>query len=402
MNTKLLLLAVSFLLSADAQILKTTQPTNYLREGPGSYYQIIAALPSSVTVKKIEQKGSWIKVSTEHKDQGWLSENSFIAPAGTSTRDEKIIKGTGTSRASRAELAAAVKGFGDRYVHGNDQNTQEISKYSAPIVSPADMEQFEKSFSIEPFRGFLEVERPFDLRFHEEAIGLSIAQKIATQKGIVRNAAATLYINLIGNHIAKYTKAYDLGFRLYILNDSRAAAFSVPGGYIFVTVGMFRACTNEAELASVIAHEMIHVIQRHGIKELEKNKAKIKAEEAFAELERETGPMSDEEKELEEYAERMYQQLISPRLLSYEIEADNIALAYITRAGYDPSALYATLERITVAESPVRDIFDEKYMKKDDVSERLSSLRGMMRHGRSPQHEKQFESRYFQYTSGLR
>ncbi len=388
---------------ADAQKLRTTQPTNYLREGPGSYFQIIAALPASIEVSKMEQKGSWLKVKTDQNDQGWLSENSFVNRSGANTRDDKVLKGKTSARASRAELAAAVKGFGKKYVEGSDKVETDISKYSAPAVSAEDMEKFEHSFTIEPFRGYMNIERPFDLQFHEEGIGLGIAQKIAAQKGILNDRMATTYINLIGNYLSKYTKAYDLGFRFYILNDDRAGAFAVPGGYIFLSRGMFEACTNESELAAVIAHEMVHVIQRHGVKELTKSEAKIKAESAFAELEEETGPMGEEEKELEEYADNVYQNLIAPRLLVYETDADRLAMVYLKRAGYDPTSLASVLQRLYEPSPSSADIFDDNYMKKDDMRERVLRVNALVREeGYRPRPEKQFRTRFVQWTQSIK
>ncbi|MFZ4619558.1 MAG: M48 family metalloprotease [Bacteroidota bacterium] len=398
-----LFLMLSAAVMMDAQKLKTTQPTNYLREGPGSYFQIVASLPVSAEVNKVEQKGSWLKVKTEQNDLGWLSENSFVNKSGKGARDENIIKGKTSSRASRAELAAAVKGFGKKYVEGSDAGGAEISKYSEPIVTPGDMDQFEHSFTIEPFRGYMSVEKPFDIQFHEEGIGLGIALKIVSQKGLVNDRVATLYVNLIGNYLSKYTKAYDLGFRFFILNDDHAAAYSVPGGYIFITKGMFRACANEAELASVIAHEMVHVIQRHGVKELKKSEAKIKSESAFAELEEDTGPMGDEEKDLEEYANNVYQNLISPRLLSYETDADKLAMVYLKRAGYDPTALSSVLQKIYEPSGTALDIFDDNYMKKDDMRERLLKVQKTVRdEGYRSRSDRQFSERFLQYTAGIR
>lgn len=399
--TAVLALVLAF--EAGAQTLKTTQPTNYLREGPASYFQIIGMIPAAVDVSKIDQKGSWLKVKTMENDLGWLSENSFAARTGSAVRDEKMIKGKASSRASRAELAAAVKGFGKKYVEGSEEPDEDISKYSAPPVSAADMDDFEKSFSVEAFRGFQSIERPFDLAFHEEGIGLAIAQKIAAQKGLVEDRTATRYINLIGNHLSQYTKAYDLGFRFYILNDSRASAFACPGGYIFITKGVLKVCRNEAELAAVIAHEMSHVIQRHGVNELKKSEAKIKSEKAFAELEEETGPMSDEEKDLEEYANTAYNNLIAPRLLEYEIESDNLAMLYLKRAGYDPTALLSVLSRLEEAPEAMPDIFDDNYMKKNDFNDRLLKVKQEIRsEGYRSNSSKQYPERFRQNTGGVR
>jgi hypothetical protein len=395
--------ALVLIMELNAQNLRTTQPTNYLREGPASYFQIIGMIPAATDVSKIDQKGSWLKVKTQESDMGWLSENSFAARSGSGERDEKMIKGKASSRASRAELAAAVKGFGKKYFEGAEEPAEDISKYSSPAVAPVDMDAFEKSFSIEPFRGYMNIERPFDIAFHEEGIGLAIAQKIAAQKGLVDDPGATRYVNLIGNYLSKYTKAYDLGFRFYILNDKRASAFACPGGYIFITKGILQICRNEAELAAVIAHEMAHVIQRHGVKELKKSEAKIKSERAFAELEEETGPMSDEEKDLEEYATNAYNNLIAPRLLEYEIDSDRLSMIYLKRAGYDPTALLSVLNRLQEAPTAAPDIFDDNYMKKNDFNDRLLKVNREIRsEGYRSSTSKQFADRFSRHIGSYR
>ena len=192
-------------------------------------------------------------------------------------------------------------------------------------------------------------------------------------------------------------------FRFYILNDNRASAFACPGGYIFITKGIFRVCNNEAELAAVIAHEMTHVIQRHGLKELNKSQAKIKAEQAFAELEEETGPMSDEEKDLEEYAANAYNNIIAPRLLAYEEEADELSMIYLKRAGYDPTAMQSMLNRLQEAPKNQPDIFDDNYMKKDEFNERLIKINQFVRsEGYRSSSAKQYAERYRNSTNGVR
>lgn len=398
-----IVLTIVIIGNAAAQTLRTTQPTNYLREGPASYFQIIASLPASSDVSKVEQKGSWLKVKTDQNELGWLSENSFAPRAGNNSRDQRILQGKTSTRASRAELAAAVKGFGDKYVQNSEASGDGISKFSEPVVSAQDMDEFEHSFSIEQFRGSMSVERPFDIQFHEEAVGLGIARRIIAEKGLVNDRSATLYLNLIGNHISKYTKAFDLGFRFYVLDDAKAGAFAVPGGYIFITKGMFAACANEAELAAVVAHEMVHVAQRHGVRELKKSEAKIKSESAFAELEAETGPGDSDEQELEDYANSIYQELISPRLLSYEKEADAMTMVYLKRAGYDPTALLSILQRIHEPSAAAGDIFDDTYMKKDDMGERIGNVRDVIKdEGYRSRADRRFADRYRKSTGGLR
>ncbi len=382
------------------QKMRTTQPTNYLREGPASYYDVISTVSGGTEVGVMEKKGTWLKVKVEN-DQGWISENSFAQKAAN--KNDELTKGKASSRASRAELAAAVKGFAKKYVDDPEGGSTEISKFSGASVKAEDMEQFEHSFTIEPFRGYMNIEKPFDLRFYEEGIGLGIAQKIARAKGIVKEPRTTLYLNLIGNYLSKFTKAYDLGFRFYILNDEKASAFACPGGYIFISKGMIQACTNEAELAAVLAHEMTHVTQRHGLKELKLSEPKIKAEQAFAELEEETGDeKSEEEKDLENYADNAYENLISPRLLEYEIESDKLCMVFLKRAGYDPTALLSVLQKFQSLPQEQKDIFDANYMKKNDLRERFLKIQQVVRsEGYRSNEEKQFRSRFQSYTTNL-
>jgi uncharacterized protein YgiM (DUF1202 family) len=94
----ILILSIIMVMESNAQKLRTTQPTNYLREGPASYFQIVVAISASVDVNKMDQKGSWLKVKTEQSDIGWLSENSFANTKGNNSRDENILKGKTSTR----------------------------------------------------------------------------------------------------------------------------------------------------------------------------------------------------------------------------------------------------------------------------------------------------------------
>ncbi len=400
MKTMILVVALCCTLITAAEQMKTTQPVNYVREGPASYYDVIATIEANVAVYVLEHKGSWVKVKTGAKDVGWLSENSFAKRSDQ--RPDALTKGKTTSRASRAELAAAVKGFAKKYVPEGTQSEETLNKYESRSFGPEDMDAFERSFSVQQFRGYMRVEKPFDLTFHEDAIGLGIAQRVAAQ-GLLDNKVATAYVNLIANYLAKYTRAYDVTFRVAILADQKVNALSCPGGYIFITDGLLKQCTNEAELAALIGHEMGHIIQRHGIKELHIRTPKIHAEEAFAELDEEVGEeKSSDEKELDSFADEAYDNVMRPRLISYEFEADQLAMTYLKRAGYDQTALQPLLVRMEEPLEKTTDIFASNFMTGDDVRDRVVKVRQTISAERwSPEPKKQFTDRFKKYTSGI-
>jgi len=398
---KKIILLLAFCVSAfcAAEQKTTTQPVNYLREGPASYFDVIGTIEANATVDVLEHKGSWLKVKAG-KAAGWLSENSFAKRS--TARNASLTKGATSSRASRAELAAAVKGFAKKYVPEGTDEEPKLNKYESRAFDEAEMTRFEHSFPVEEFRGHMSVEKPFDLQFHEEAIGLGIAQRVAAQ-GLVQDKVSTAYANMIANYLAKYTRAYDVAFRVAILADEKSNAFACPGGYIFITRGLMRRCTNEAELAALIAHEMAHVVQRPGIKDMTIRTPKIHAEEAFAELEDELGEeKSEEEQELDAFADEAYENTVRPRLIAYEFESDQLAMTYLKRAGYDPTVLLPLLARMQEPLEKSGDIFAPNYMTKDDVGERLQKVRETIAdEGWKPAPKKQFADRFKKYTSGI-
>jgi predicted Zn-dependent protease len=122
---------------------------------------------------------------------------------------------------------------------------------------------------------------------------------------------------------------------------------SVPGGFIFFSQGIIDLCRDEAELAGVLAHEMMHVILGHGLKEIEKRPVQIRSDLAMAELESRTGKEPDPAKQdLERFTQEAYETIRKPRLQAYEVEADRCALILLAKAGYDPEALPSMISRV--------------------------------------------------------
>ena len=95
---------------------------------------------------------------------------------------------------------------------------------------------------------------------------------------IVRNRDVDAYLNVLLSKLARSTYARTLNrdgsreeifpFTIHAAAEKKINAFSLPGGPIFVNTGAFEAADNEAQLAGVIAHEMSHVVLRHGTKQL--------------------------------------------------------------------------------------------------------------------------------------
>ncbi len=100
----------------------------------------------------------------------------------------------------------------------------------------------------------------------EVAIGDAVALTIVSNYGGVwRDEAATRRVNLIGSILAQYATRQDMQWRFGLLDSSTINAFSASGGRIFITRGLYELPLSDHELAGVLAHEIIHIDERHAI-----------------------------------------------------------------------------------------------------------------------------------------
>jgi len=103
-------------------------------------------------------------------------------------------------------------------------------------------------------------------------LGKENAQEVLKQYEVVQNQSLQDYIRRVGDRLAAAPEARDSGFQFTftLLNVQQVNAFALPGGPMFIFTGLFKPTDNEAQLAGVMAHEMSHVILRHGTHESSK------------------------------------------------------------------------------------------------------------------------------------
>ncbi len=71
------------------------------------------------------------------------------------------------------------------------------------------------------------------------------------------------YVNQVGQRVAQQSQRSKLTYRFQVVQDDAINAFATAGGYVYVTTGLLQTADNEAELASVLGHEVGHVEGRH-------------------------------------------------------------------------------------------------------------------------------------------
>lgn len=99
----------------------------------------------------------------------------------------------------------------------------------------------------------------------EIEMGAQGAESVRQSIGLVDDSALQSYIQGLGINMAVDSERPDLPWSFSVLDDPTPNAFAFPGGYIFVTRGMMGLMGSEAELASVLGHEIGHVTARHSV-----------------------------------------------------------------------------------------------------------------------------------------
>ncbi len=172
----------------------------------------------------------------------------------------------------------------------------------------------------------------------ENRIGRQISGNLLGAVPLVRDDKLQRYVNLVGGWVAQNSGRKDLTWRFGVLDTEAINAFAAPGGYIFVTKGLYRRLNSEAELAGVLGHEIAHVTQKHHLKVLKQSSL--------------IGALGQVASSKARGSDQMVQNLIGngAEILARgldknaEYEADRVGVVYAARAGYEPWGLPGVLQ----------------------------------------------------------
>jgi len=181
----------------------------------------------------------------------------------------------------------------------------------------------------------------------EIAMGREAAQQAAQSIGLYQDDELQSYVSRIGKKLAADSERPNLPWSFQVVDDPSVNAFALPGGFIFVTRGLMTHLSSEAELVSVLGHEIGHVTGRHSVEQM--SKAQI------AQIGLIAGMIL--KPELANYGD-LAQTGLGLLFLKYgrddEREADDLGLRYLVDEGYDPREMplvFETLRRVSEREA---------------------------------------------------
>ncbi len=176
----------------------------------------------------------------------------------------------------------------------------------------------------------------------EIKIGRNIAGNLLGAAPLVKNAALQAYVNRVGRWVASNSERPELKWTFGVIDSNDVNAFAAPGGYVFITRGLYRLLHDESELAGVLGHEVAHVVKKHHLKVLQKSQA---IDVGSTLLKKQIGDEKIAKTLIGSGAEILARGLDKDA----EFEADRMGVVLAARAGYEPFGLPAVLQEISAA-----------------------------------------------------
>ena len=184
----------------------------------------------------------------------------------------------------------------------------------------------------------------------ERKVGEAIMRQIRAQGGYLQDPEVNDYLNELGHRLVAASADAKQDFEFFAVPDSQINAFALPGGYIGIHTGLILLAQNESELASVLAHEISHVTQRHMARMVANQKNSLLlslAGLALAILAARGGANSGQNVQAIMAGSQALQaqnQLNFTR--ENEYEADRIGFNRLVASGFDPNGMAAFMGRL--------------------------------------------------------
>ncbi|MDX9740023.1 MAG: M48 family metalloprotease [Gammaproteobacteria bacterium] len=183
----------------------------------------------------------------------------------------------------------------------------------------------------------------------EQRYGEAFMRSIRHSLPLMDDAEVQNYVESLGNRLAANASAGSRRFFFFPVRDPAINAFAGPGGYIGINTGLILTSDSEAELASVFAHEIAHVTQRHlarAFEEVSRMSVPMTAALIAALI---LGSRSDSSQVTEAAiaattAGSIQKQINFTR--AHEQEADRVGLQILADSGYEPRAMPRFFERL--------------------------------------------------------
>lgn len=179
-------------------------------------------------------------------------------------------------------------------------------------------------------------------------------------------------VERIGQRCANASLRPNLVYRFHVIQTRQINGFSLPGGHVYITTALLRLA-NDNELASVLAHEVGHVVARHSLKTLKQSQEYDDFAKSLGEL---TGVAGDMARDLGVALGRIVAGgFLTIHTRDEEREADFLGVRAMPAAGFDPQGMVTMFQKMLRIEEQNSDLLGSLFSDHPDVQERIENTR---------------------------
>lgn len=178
----------------------------------------------------------------------------------------------------------------------------------------------------------------------EAQLGLKAFEQIKREHPEVTRGKEAAMLQRVGTRVSRVASLPDARWEFVLFKDESPNAFALPGGKVGVFTGILPITKNEAGMATVIGHEIAHAVARHGAERMSHGVlVRLGGIGLSAALGSDAGVGGD--MIMQAYGLGSQLGVMLPYSRTQELEADELGLLYMARAGYDPREAIAFWKR---------------------------------------------------------
>lgn len=179
-------------------------------------------------------------------------------------------------------------------------------------------------------------------------------------------------VDRIGQRCARASLRPAMLYKFHVIQSREFNGFSLPGGHIYVTTALVKLA-NDNELASVLAHEIGHLVARHSLKTLKQSQEYDDIAKSLGDL---TGVAGDVARDLGVALGQMVAGgLLTIHTRDEEREADFLGVRAMPKAGFDPQGMITMFQKLQRIEGTNSDLLGSLFSDHPDAQERIDSTR---------------------------
>ena len=204
----------------------------------------------------------------------------------------------------------------------------------------------------------------------EVQLGKQFSREIEKELKIYSDPIVTAYIDQLGQHLASYSQRRNITYHFKVVNTEAVNAFAVPGGYLYVNIGLIRTAENESELAGVIGHEIGHVVGKHSVKQMTRQLGLA----AVAQL-----ALGEDQSKLEQMVAGLATNgVLTKYSRDAEREADIYAVQEMYDAGIDPEGMATFFEKLHRLQKSKPSMLQQMFATHPPTTERITAVRSQI------------------------